>query len=189
MRSRRSTVAPYCLLPFCALLWGCPVTTTPPDGPGPNATAVTTTTAPATGTPTTTAGPSSNLQGGWSVKVTSENRKTPPAADTPEAKAELFFDHTASVIDGAVMVRHGLLSREWRAGDALGVELDQLMTSTDWKKMKMRTSLEEAIPGGTIHHFTVSPGSDTMLLSTGNLAGYPVLKKIADSVQTLSGMP
>jgi hypothetical protein len=101
----------------------------------------------------------------------------------------VFFDHTASVIDGAVVVRHGLLSRQWRADDSLGQELDQLLTSTDWQKMKMRTSLEEAIPGGTIHHFTVTLGNDTVELATGNLKGYPELKTIADSLQSLSGMP
>ena len=182
------------------LLVGCTVVTVPADappgdGPAPPATTAAPAAAPsgpATPPPTATTAPTAAptpLQGGWSVRVTSENPKTPPAAATPEAKSKVFFDHTASVINGAVVVRHGLLSREWRAGDAMGHDLDQLLTTTDWNKMKMRTSLEEAIPGGTIHHFTVTVGSDKVELATGNLKGYPELKKIADSVQTLSGMP
>jgi hypothetical protein len=176
-----------------SLLTGCTVVHTPPaDGSPPDGPAPATATAAPTGAPTataTTTTPPAALKGGWSVRLTSENPKTPPAADTPEAKAKVFFDHTASVVDGAVVVRHGLIGREWRAGDPLGQELDQLMTSTDWKKMKLRTSLEEAIPSGTIHHFVVTLGTEKLEFATGNLKGYPELTKIADSLRSLSGMP
>ncbi len=178
---------------LASVVAGCPPSKTPNGDPIETApTAVSTAAASVTPSLTTTAAaPTAALKGGWTVHLSSEEQSiNPEMFDTPEKRAKVFFDHAASVKDGRLQVEHKTLKKNWTLDNAAeAAELDQLMTSTDWKKMKMRTSLEEAQEGGTIFGFNVTVGATAVELKTGNLDAYKGLKRIVELLKKTAGVP
>lgn len=182
------------VLSMCAS--GCPESRTPDDGPdGTSAAAPVTVAAPRTAAvaPAASSGASTaaSLEGGWTVEVTSKERSAgPAAAGTPAERAKRLFDHAATVEGGKVRVDQRTLGQHWLVGDAAqAVALERLVRALDWKKMKLRTSLEEAQAGGTIFSFKVTVGADRYELETGNLEAYPDLVQIVTTLKKTAGVP
>ncbi|MBW2455072.1 MAG: hypothetical protein JRI68_11205 [Deltaproteobacteria bacterium] len=172
-------------------LAGCPESKTPVEN-GPSAGTGAATTPPTAPTPPPTSDPGPTpavaLKGGWTVHATSQD----PAvkATMPEEKAKALFDHYAEVREGKVQVEHKTLAKTWPlADDGKAVALDGVMTGTDWKKMKLRLSLEGAVAGGPIYTFVVDLGGEKVELQTGNPDGYPELKTILSTLKGVAGVP
>jgi len=172
-------------------LAGCPESKTPVENgppPGTGAPPPATTTAPTPATADPGPAPAAALKGGWTVHVTS--RDPAVEATTPEDKAKALFDHFAEVKDGQVQVAHKTLSKSFTLADAQqATALDGVMTGTDWKKMKLRLSLEGAVAGGPIYNFAVDLGGEKVVLETGNPDGYPELKTIVAALKGAAGVP
>jgi hypothetical protein len=181
-------------------LAGCPASQ-PPTATGPTAGGGAGP-SPATDTPIGTAtaagtasadqpGPGPSLQGGWTVHVTSQSQSVKPdAVDTPEKKAKLLFDHFAQVQEGRVEVEHKTLTKRYPLQDEQkAVALDDVMTGTDWDKMKLRCSLEGAIDGGTIFTLVIDVRGKKVELQTGKVDAYPELKTIVETLKGVAGMP
>ena len=177
-------------------LAGCPDSKTPTGASSavaPTDSPAAATTEPAASSPASAAssdGPTAVLKGGWSVHVTSEAPSlNPDMFDTPEKRAKVFFNHTASVTDGQLVVEHKTLNKQWPAKQAVAAELDALMTATSWKELKAKTAAEEPMEGGTKFHFIVTVGDDKVELSTGDLDAHAQLKKVVETLKAVSGVP
>ena len=163
------------------LVTGCPKRRPEPVDP-------TTTTATASATmPSLPTAPSSSLKGGWRVHVTSDDPSLNPAMFEGK-RAKIFFDHTASVKDGRVVVEPAELAPSDANVDD-SQTLDDLLHETDWAALEKKTAAEEPSEGGTTFVFQIERGDTKHRLTTSNPADYPVLSKLLDLLKKTSGVP
>ncbi len=167
------------LIVAIALLCGCPPKT--PEGGVPSVEPS------ATAAPSASAEPEAALKGGWSIELTSASPGVDPALfDTPEKKAKAFYDHTAKVEGGRVQVDQRTLGKSQALDPAAGKKLEDAVLAVDWKKLAVA---ESGQVGGTVFHFKVTVGGDTVEVKTGKLKDHPELKAIATLLKEAAGAP
>jgi len=137
--------------------------------------------------PRPSATPPSSLRGGWRAKVTSNDPSI--NLDMFEGKrAKIFFDHTASVKHGQVVVEHAELAPTSATADDAQT-LDDLVHETDWAALENEAASEPPSEGGTTFVFEIQLGDTSLLITTSNPADYPALAKLLDLLKKTSGAP
>jgi hypothetical protein len=126
--------------------------------------------------------------GKWSLRVISDAPGlNPDVEQTPEMRAKMFFDHSARIDGGKLIVDHGALKKSFTGTPEHARELEYLMTNTNWDTVKRTTQNESE--GGTIFTFAIGASDGPIEIRTSNLDAHPELRRIVEILKETAGTP